>query len=154
MISPETALYLVSKEPSSPFQWLTAIVFLRVLEYYEGILFLTTNRLTSFDLAFKSRIHLALKYAPLDQEKRKELWKLFISLTAKDVLQNWPDSVLDELSKVNINGRQIKNTVRTANTLARSKNASLGKEHIEIVLETMAELEDDLNDSTQDVVLS
>jgi predicted ATP-dependent protease len=69
-------------------------------------------------------------------------------------MQNWPESVLDELSQVNINGRQIKNTVRTANTLARSKNTSLGKEHIHIVLEAMTELEDDLNSSTQDVVLS
>jgi hypothetical protein len=129
-------------------------VFLRVLEYYEGILFLTTNRLTSFDLAFKSRIHLALKYSALEQDRRKELWKLFIDRTSKDTLKNWPESVIDELAKVNINGRQIKNTVRTANTLARSEKTSLSKEHIEVVLETMAELEDDLNSSTQDVVLS
>lgn len=135
-------------------QLLIVTVFLRVLEYYEGILFLTTNRLTSFDLAFKSRIHLAMKYSALDEQRRRELWKIFIDRTAKDELHNWPESILDELSKVNINGRQIKNTVRTANTLAKSKNASLGKEHIDIVLETMAELEDDLNSSTQDVVLS
>lgn len=129
-------------------------MFLRILEYYEGILFLTTNRLTSFDLAFKSRIHLALKYSALDQEGRKALSKAFLGIATKDKMQNWPESVLDELSQVNINGRQIKNTVRTANTLARSKNTSLGKEHIHIVLEAMTELEDDLNSSTQDVVLS
>ncbi|KAF2236692.1 P-loop containing nucleoside triphosphate hydrolase protein [Viridothelium virens] len=35
---------------------------LRVLEYYEGILILTTNRLRSFDIAVQSRIHLAIKY--------------------------------------------------------------------------------------------
>ncbi|KAG0651263.1 ATPase family AAA domain-containing 3B [Hyphodiscus hymeniophilus] len=122
-------------------------LFLRVLEYYVGILFLTTNRLTSFDLAFKSRIHLALKYSALNQEMRKELWKVFIERTAKGVLQNWPESV-------NIKGRQIKNTIRTANTLAKSKIKALGREHIEVVLETMAELEEDLNSSTQDVVLS
>jgi hypothetical protein len=135
-------------------QLLIATVFLRVLEYYEGILFLTTNRLTSFDLAFKSRIHLALKYSALDEGRRKELWKIFIDLTSKSVLQSWPDSILNDLAKVNINGRQIKNTVRTANTLAKSKNTMLGKEHIDIVLETMAELEEDLNSSTQDTVLS
>jgi Trp operon repressor len=129
-------------------------VFLRILEYYEGILFLTTNRLTSFDMAFKSRIHLALKYNALEEDRRKELWKLFLDRTSKESLQNWPASVIDELAKVNINGRQIKNTVRTANTLAKSKKIALTKEHIEIVLETMAELEDDLNSSTQDTVLS
>lgn len=35
-------------------------VFLRMLEYYKGILFLTTNRIGTFDEAFKSRIHISL----------------------------------------------------------------------------------------------
>jgi hypothetical protein len=35
-------------------------VFLRVLEYYSGILFLTTNRVGTIDEAFKSRIHISL----------------------------------------------------------------------------------------------
>lgn len=35
---------------------LTKTVLLRVLEYYDGILFLTTNRLRSFDIAVQSRI--------------------------------------------------------------------------------------------------
>ncbi len=127
-------------------------VFLRTLEYYEGILFLTTNRLTSFDLAFKSRIHLALKYTTLDQERRKELWKLFISRTSKETLETWDESVLDELAKVDINGRQIKNTVRTASTLARSMKMPLGKEHVDIVLGTIESFEADLNEDTQDSV--
>jgi hypothetical protein len=38
------------------------IVFLRVLEYYSGILFLTTNRVGIMDEAFKSRIHVSLYY--------------------------------------------------------------------------------------------
>ena len=35
-------------------------VFLRMLEYYKGLLFLTTNRVGSFDEAFKSRVHISL----------------------------------------------------------------------------------------------
>lgn len=35
-------------------------VFLRVLEFYSGILFLTTNRVGTMDEAFKSRIHISL----------------------------------------------------------------------------------------------
>ncbi|KAL2066084.1 hypothetical protein VTL71DRAFT_2155 [Oculimacula yallundae] len=127
-------------------------LFLRILEYYEGILFLTTNRLTSFDLAFKSRIHLALKYTALDHQRRKELWKLFISRTSKEPLQPWDDDVLDSLAKVDINGRQIKNSVRTASTLARSMKMPLGKEHIDIVLGTIESFEADLNEETQDAV--
>ena len=132
-------------------QLLIAIVFLRVLEYYEGILFLTTNRLTTFDTAFRSRIHLALKYSALNQETRKELWKLFIAKTSKDdVLEAWSESDLNDLAKVNINGRQIKNTVRTANTLAKSTKTNLNKEHLEVVLETIRDFEEDLNDAPLD----
>lgn len=35
-------------------------VFLRMLEYYKGLLFLTTNRVGAFDEAFKSRVHITL----------------------------------------------------------------------------------------------
>src|SRR5262249_30610823 len=37
-------------------------IFLRLLEYFQGILFLTTNRVDTFDEAFQSRIHLPLRY--------------------------------------------------------------------------------------------
>lgn len=46
---------------------LTAAVFLRVLEYYAGILFLTTNRIGGFDEAFASRIHMSLHYPQLTE---------------------------------------------------------------------------------------
>ena len=36
-------------------------VFLRKLEYYQGIMLLTTNRVRDFDDAIQSRIHLALR---------------------------------------------------------------------------------------------
>ena len=53
-------------------------VFLRVLEYYNGILILTTNRIGTFDEAFKSRIQLALHYPPLDRDGRWEVWRNFV----------------------------------------------------------------------------
>ncbi|PLB53966.1 hypothetical protein P170DRAFT_396969 [Aspergillus steynii IBT 23096] len=40
-------------------------VFLRVLEYYSGILFLTTNRVGALDEAFRSRVHVSLYYPHL-----------------------------------------------------------------------------------------
>lgn len=38
---------------------LTLQVLLRVLEYYEGILILTTNRMRTFDIAVQSRIRMS-----------------------------------------------------------------------------------------------
>ncbi|KAK7715730.1 hypothetical protein SLS63_011319 [Diaporthe eres] len=53
-------------------------VFLRVLEYYEGILILTTNRVGTFDEAFKSRILLSLHYEKLTKGQRQKIWRGFI----------------------------------------------------------------------------
>ncbi|RDW79457.1 hypothetical protein BP6252_04095 [Coleophoma cylindrospora] len=126
-------------------------LFLRILEYYEGILFLTTNRLTTFDVAFKSRIHLALKYSALDQDRRKELWKLFLDRTSQQNVESWPEEVLESLSKVELNGRQIKNAVRTAITLAKSEETSITESHLETVLETLKDFEDELKGADRDV---
>lgn len=45
-------------------------VFLRQLEYFDGVLFLTTNRPSSFDDAFQSRIHMALGLPELHTESQ------------------------------------------------------------------------------------
>ena len=55
--------------------WQVGTVFLRSLEYFRGILFLTTNRVGSFDDAFISRIHVALHYKKLSEEYRAKIWK-------------------------------------------------------------------------------
>jgi len=53
-------------------------IFLRVLEYYEGIMFLTTNRVQTFDAAFQSRIHISIEYPELDTKSRKQVWSNFL----------------------------------------------------------------------------
>lgn len=52
-------------------------VFPRALEYYEGILILTTNRVGTFDEAFKSRIQMSLRYERLERHQRKRVWLNF-----------------------------------------------------------------------------
>lgn len=54
-------------------------VFLRVLEYYEGILILTSNRVGTFDEAFKSCIQLSLHYENLGKRQCRKIWKNFLS---------------------------------------------------------------------------
>ena len=86
-------------------------IFLRLLEYYRGILFLTTNRSNSIDDAFFSRISLALQYEALDSDKRNIIWQNQINLY-KDVLPSDLSIDTSLLSTFDINGRQIKNAVR------------------------------------------
>ena len=120
-------------------------VFLRLLEYYEGILFLTTNRISAFDEAFKSRIHLAIKYYPLSFETRRDLWRSFISSTGQNTEPHWLDDVaLDQLASEELNGRQIKNAVRTAHALALSAGDSLNRHYFEMSLSAMRSFEKDV----------
>ncbi|OAA76288.1 ATPase, AAA family protein [Akanthomyces lecanii RCEF 1005] len=116
-------------------------IFLRVLEYYAGIMFLATNRVQSFDEAFQSRIHLALKYHPLDAAGRADLWRLFLQRTAGYKESSWPAVSVDEFAAMELNGRQIKNTARTANTLALAEGKTLSVEHVREVLRAVGEFD-------------
>lgn len=114
------------------------LAFLRVLEYFEGVLFLTTNRIDSFDPAIKSRIHLALHYPALDSHDRHRVWRAFLAgpgvNASSDLLD---DQNIDSISKTELNGRQIKNTVHIANSLATSQGKELTREHLLLALDSM-----------------
>ena len=53
-------------------------MFLRIFEYYSGILFLTTNRVGMLDEAFKSRIHLSLYYPELSRPQTLAIFEVNI----------------------------------------------------------------------------
>lgn len=85
-------------------------VFLRLLEYYQGILFLTTNRVETFDEAFQSRIHMGIRYENLSSKARKEIWMHHVrKIEALENQKSVPfkDSDFVELSKKVLNGRQV-----------------------------------------------
>ncbi|KAF9487583.1 P-loop containing nucleoside triphosphate hydrolase protein [Pleurotus eryngii] len=112
-------------------------VFLRHVEYYRGILFLTTNRVKAFDEAFLSRIHVALHFRELSFESKKQVWQAFIAKAgAKDDITA---EEIGELAKKNVNGRQIKNAARTAQSLAIARNEKLAYGHLMETLEAMDE---------------
>lgn len=122
-------------------------MFLRVLEYYSGILFLTTNRVGTLDEAFKSRIHLSLYYPPfslsrtlaifeVNLRKLRELeeeqadaptnsdsdaprTRLFIDDESILDYARWYFKSNKETPEQRWNGRQIRNAFQTAYSLAR-----------------------------------
>lgn len=83
-------------------------VFLRELKQYEGILFLTTNRLLTFDQAIISRVHVALKYEELKKDARKAVWQFFVE-RAKTKHGNpvCNEKELDDLAERRMNGREV-----------------------------------------------
>ncbi|KAM3417152.1 hypothetical protein BST61_g8727 [Cercospora zeina] len=111
-------------------------VFLRLLEYYPGCLFLTTNRVAAFDRAFKSRIDLAIDYPPLDFQTRHHIWQTF-TRASEDFPQHHSgisDDQLFDLADLELNGREIKNLVKTGRLLANSKGEQLGMAHLSSVI--------------------
>ena len=100
-------------------------VFLRTLEYYSGILFLTTNRTGSFDEAFNGRIHISLYYSPLDEKQIFEVWAMNLNRLTKSNRNMYVDRLEIEAFARNHwkdgkrwNGRQIRNAFQTAVALA------------------------------------
>jgi hypothetical protein len=53
-------------------------VFLRVLEYFNGLLFLTTNRVDDIDEAIVSRCIALINYYPPDSGARRQIWQVMI----------------------------------------------------------------------------
>lgn len=83
-------------------------VFLRKLEYYQGILFLTSNRMMQLNKAIMSRIHLTIKYKDLTREFRREIWK---NLLSKARTAQGPAIIgydkLQQLDNFSLNGREV-----------------------------------------------
>lgn len=166
-------------------------------------MFLTTNRVQTFDAAFQSRIHISLEYPELSIESRRQIWKNFLaqhnvvqaatrekplkepvsaikstgssikSLTNGDTnaivvheddgfatsaahkeadeaaikkhhLATQPHAITDRqiesLALMHMNGRQIKNILKTAQLLASRRQEPLNKDHITTVLDVTQHL--------------
>lgn len=122
-------------------------IFLRTLEYFNGVLFLTTNRVGTFDQAFQSRVHVTLGLPSLDRQRRTSVWAIFLQdLATKGAITDAQYNTLtamvtQEWSKEKLNGRQIRNAVRTALVLAEKKGKMVGKEEFETVLKIGREFE-------------
>ena len=115
---------------------LSRLVFLRLLEYYKGVMFLTTNRVSTFDPAFQSRIHLTIDYPKLDFHSKMLIWQPFVrpQSDSSQYGSNIEEKDLRALAKIDMNGREIKNTVKTARLLASQKGVPLAMGHVATVL--------------------
>ncbi|KAJ6046919.1 hypothetical protein N7444_008173 [Penicillium canescens] len=119
-------------------------VFLRKLEYYQGVLFLTTNRLIDFDEAILSRIHMTIKYDGLTAKFRREIWT---NLLSKAHTAQGPPVVgqdeLQQLDKFSLNGRDIKNLISIAHALATVEEEPVTYRCLEIAAESNERLSEE-----------
>ncbi|KNE69507.1 hypothetical protein AMAG_14072 [Allomyces macrogynus ATCC 38327] len=117
--------------------------FLRALERYSGILFLTTNRVAEFDAAFGSRITLAMRYADLDTNGRAKIWTQVLDRIHDGQRAAWVSRIdLPPLAAVPLNGRRIKSVLRTAQAMATREGRDLEMTHIRKVLRLVSEFKE------------
>ncbi|EME88151.1 uncharacterized protein MYCFIDRAFT_201419 [Pseudocercospora fijiensis CIRAD86] len=135
----ECDVYLEQRSVSDLERNKLVAVFLRLLEYYAGIMLLTTNRASSIDTAFQSRIHLSITYPKLTQASRKAIWQTFTDPREPSEKHYTDDPIsedqLDTLSKMDLNGREIKSIARSARLLAARDEKPLIFEHVQAVLD-------------------
>lgn len=134
----EADVFLERREANDVHRNALVSVFLRLLEYFQGILFLTTNRVETFDDAFSSRIHLALKYGELTVKAKNQVWRMFFEMCKKQdgcPVADLTDHDFDMLARRQLNGRQIKNIVRTAQALALNEKETLGLSQVRRVMD-------------------
>ncbi|KAJ3576480.1 hypothetical protein NPX13_g3688 [Xylaria arbuscula] len=115
-------------------------VFLRSLEYYDGILILTSNRVGTFDEGFRSRIQLAIHYPKLEQPERRKVWDNFVNRLDNDPIASVDIDIrnlrsnLTELSEFDLNGREIRNSINVARPLAKSEGRKIDFESLKKVI--------------------
>jgi hypothetical protein len=130
----EADIYLERRASSDLTRNAMTGVFLRQLEYFRGVIFLTTNRDKAFDDAFCSRITLFLHYEKFTKEQRSQIWT---NLLKRVGLKDVDPDVLDEFTQYEFNGREIRNVMQSAQTVARSKKTPLAVEHIKQALRVL-----------------
>lgn len=118
-------------------------VFLRRLEYFQGVLILTTNRKRTIDAAFDSRIHFKLHYADLSVESRSTIWKNCIDNVPSELSKvAIKEEEFKKLASLKLNGRQIKNAVACAVSIAVEEKTPLTLEGIQTILDMVVDEED------------
>ncbi|TGO06817.1 hypothetical protein BTUL_0475g00010 [Botrytis tulipae] len=111
-------------------------IFLQILEYYSGVLFITTNRGAVIDEAIRSRIHIQIQVPDLDRDTRRSLWQSFLEQNKIEHALGVED--FEDLAEMVMNGREIKNAIKSSVLMARKKGAlRLDMKHIRFTVDLL-----------------
>ena len=109
-------------------------VFLRMVEYYRGVLFMTTNMSADIDDAIASRATIHVRYTKPDLAMRKALWAIQDGQVGLGVTQQECDQLAELFTS--IVGRDIRRLLRLAKTMITE-----GESRVEVI-RTVAEFTD------------
>lgn len=97
--------------------------FLRTLEYFPGLLFLTTNRPNDIDDAIISRAAAIIQYEAPTQDNARKIWRVMAEQFKDDLSESLLDGLLELFPS--ISPRDIKMLYRLALRVAKSRNEAL-----------------------------
>jgi hypothetical protein len=95
-------------------------VFLRVLEYFSGLLFLTTNRVEDIDEAITSRCIALIRYDLPDRAARLRIWQVMLSQFELNVEAGLDQTLVDVFPDAT--GRDIKGLTKLVAKYSRQRS--------------------------------
>lgn len=108
-----------------------------MLEYYDGILILTTNRIREFDVAVQSRVNLGIKYEDLDRDQKIRIIRNFLkqlkdeNVDKRDEIADWFNEDEEGREQIkSLNGRQVRNILFSAASLTMKDGKRLTLDHV------------------------
>ena len=137
----EADVFIAQREPRDVDRNGLLCALLHELEYFSGIIFLTTN-LVCIDSAFRSRVTIHLVFPPLTREAREKIWHMFLNRLSQKRRRISEGGVSDEpydetyaisldekdiaqLALWELDGREIKIAIQTVNTWCRNENYAM-----------------------------
>ncbi|MDE2239590.1 MAG: AAA family ATPase, partial [Rhodospirillales bacterium] len=97
--------------------------FLRTLEYFDGLLFMTTNRMDDVDDAILSRCIAVIRYDTPPPDAARQLWRTLSAQFGADIPEPLQEELLTRYPQ--ISGRDIKELIKLATRYCAHKNMPL-----------------------------
>ena len=117
----EVDIFVEEREYSNVVRNALVSTFLKFLEYNDGIMFLTTNRLQHIDAAIRSRINLFICYEKFERDRRISVWNALLDKWNINLLE----STVKTLAQETLNGREIRNYMRLIVSILKDRNQDL-----------------------------
>ena len=130
----EADVFMAERHPNDIARNELVSIFLREMEYFRGCLFLTTNLFDTIDIAFRSRVSIHLLFNPLPPQARQILWRKFLDRLPQVIVEDEngrkiqknmaagiTEEDIKELGRYDLNGREIKNAVKTVKSWCEAK---------------------------------
>jgi SpoVK/Ycf46/Vps4 family AAA+-type ATPase len=111
-------------------------IFLRQLECFSGVMFLTTNQGTLIDAAVHSRV-IPLQYPPLSAKSKAAIWRSQLLIIQEDMPEEEMERICVELAEKyhRLDGREIKKLARLASTVSQVRKKAISGEVIDEMYE-------------------